>query len=266
MGPKIDFDPRADYYRALGVTNGANEADIKKAYRALAKKYHPDVTGDDKAKESRFKKVSEAYNVLGNSEKREQYDAIRAGGFHPAGPAAAGPQPSGGMGGMDLGDLFASMFSSGGGVPGGANVRYEVYSQDGSPFGDIFPQERPRQRVRPTRKPTPRQPRQRKVRASDGTLLTRKGDHVYSDLRLELDQALLGTVKEIATLSGKARLKVPAGTSSGTKLRLRGKGPTKARGAGQGDHYVTVHIDIPKKKLDSKAQKLLADLMRRLRK
>lgn len=266
MGPNIDFDPRADYYGALGVKKSASSADIKKAYRELAKKYHPDVTGGDKAKEVRFKEVSAAYDVVGNQQKREQYDAIRSGGFHhPDGFPGAGPRPSGGMGGIDLGDLFSSMFAgAGAGAPGGANIRYEVYSDGGSPFADAFNQEIPRQRVRRTGTPTPQKPRERKVRASDGSFLTQKGDHVYSDVRLKLDEALLGAVKEVATIGGKAKLKVPPSTSSGTKLRLRRKGPAKTRGGGRGDHYVTVHIDIPKKKLDAAAQKLLADLMKRL--
>ncbi len=266
MGTNIDFDPRADYYNALGLDKSASDAEIKQAYRALAKKCHPDVTGGDKTKEARFKEVSAAYDVLGNKDRREQYDAIRSGGFNPAGFPGAGPRPSDGMGGIDLGDLFSSMFAgAGAGAPGGANIRYEVYSGGGSPFGDVFAQQIPRQRVRRTRKPTPQKPRERKVRAPDGTFLTQKGDHVYSEVRLELDEALLGSVKEVATLSGKAKLKVPPSTSSGTKLRLRGKGPTKARGGGRGDHYVTVHINIPKKKLDARAQKLLANLMQRLK-
>ena len=266
MGPNIDFDPRADYYNALGVKPSASEAEIKQAYRKLAKQYHPDATGGDKAKEARFKDVSAAYNVLGNKDKRDPYDAIRSGGFHQPG-AGAGPRPGPG-GGIDIGDLFSSMFSgAGGGMPGGGNVRYEVFSDGGSPFGDAFTPQVPRQRGRRGRQPAPQPPRERKVRASDGTLLTQRGDHVHSDVRIALDQALLGCVVELATLGGKAKLKVPPGTSSGTKLRLRDQGAGKPRGAGNGngDHYVTIHIDIPKNKLDAKAQKLLADLMKRLK-
>ncbi|MBZ0238681.1 MAG: DnaJ domain-containing protein, partial [Deltaproteobacteria bacterium] len=76
----LDFDPSVDYYKALGVDAKASNDEIKKAYRKLAKQYHPDSTGGDKAKESRFKEASAAYDVLGDAKKRAQYDEIRAMG------------------------------------------------------------------------------------------------------------------------------------------------------------------------------------------
>src|SRR5690242_8705610 len=89
MATQIDFDPSIDYYKALGVSPKASAEEIKKSYRKLAKQYHPDSTGGDKAKESRFKDISNAYDVLGDAKKRAQYDAIRAGGFR------AGDRPPG---------------------------------------------------------------------------------------------------------------------------------------------------------------------------
>ncbi len=90
---QIDFDPNVDYYKALGVTDKATADEIKRAYRKLAKANHPDSTGGDKAKESRFKDISNAYDVLGDSKKRALYDQLRAGGGGiPACPAAA-PTP-----------------------------------------------------------------------------------------------------------------------------------------------------------------------------
>src|SRR5277367_1886813 len=77
---QIDFDPAVDYYAALGVAKEATADEIKKAYRKLAKQYHPDTTGGDKVKESRFKDISNAYDVLGDVKKRKLYDEIRAGG------------------------------------------------------------------------------------------------------------------------------------------------------------------------------------------
>src|SRR6478609_4164185 len=127
MPAQIDFDPSVDYYKVLGVTDKASADEIKKAYRKLAKANHPDSTGGDKAKEKRFKEISNAYDVLGDEKKRKQYDAIRAGGFRPD-LAGGGPTytyttrgPGGAAGGpsvFDLGDLFSQFFSSAAQAPG----------------------------------------------------------------------------------------------------------------------------------------------------
>lgn len=248
----VQFDPRIDHYKMLGVKPDAGADEIKKAYRRLAKQYHPDSTGGDKAKEARFKEISQAYDVLGDHAKRAQYDAVRAG----AGQFGGGF--SGGDSGApwDLGDLFAQMFQQGGGRGGNAEVRFT----QGSPFGGANPfagggRRQPRTATRP------RVPAERKIRASDGSIVTQRGNDVYSDVRLTMDQAILGTVAEVATLGGKAKVKIPPGTSSGVKLRLKGKGPQSADGT-RGDHMVTVQIDVPKH-LDEKAKKLLIELMER---
>src|SRR6267378_3246735 len=107
MPQQIDFDPSVDYYKALGVAKTATADEIKKAYRKLAKQNHPDSTGGDKAKESRFKDVQSAYDVLGDPKKRGLYDQIRQNGGMPAGfpgtytYTSQGPGP----GVFDLGDL-----------------------------------------------------------------------------------------------------------------------------------------------------------------
>src|SRR5689334_5609014 len=114
---QIDFDPNADYYKSLGVAEKATAEEIKRAYRKLAKQYHPDSTGGDKAKESRFKDISNAYDVLGDAKKRALYDQIRAGGGAPSG--FPGGFPGGftyttqgpGPGVFDLGDLFGQVFN-----------------------------------------------------------------------------------------------------------------------------------------------------------
>src|SRR3954470_5572487 len=118
MPQQIDFDPSVDYYKALGVSQSASAEEIKRAYRKLAKAFHPDSTGGDKAKESRFKDVQNAYDVLGDAKKKKLYDDIRAGGFSGGGRMRGGG-PAGGPGGVytyttqgggpsafDLGDLF----------------------------------------------------------------------------------------------------------------------------------------------------------------
>ena len=97
-----------DQYKTLGVSPDASDEEIKRAYRKLAKKFHPDSTGGDKKKEARFKAVACAYDVLGDPKKRTQYDALRRGGPRPDFGPNAGTSP----GVFDLGDLF-SMFSEG---------------------------------------------------------------------------------------------------------------------------------------------------------
>jgi DnaJ-class molecular chaperone len=267
----IDFDPRVDHYKALGVDPKATADEIKKAYRKLAKANHPDSTGGDKAKETRFKEIQNAYDVLGDAKKREQYDAIRAGGFgrggggNPfAGAPGGGPGPGFGGGVWDLGDLFGQFFTGGGpggpgGRPGGGRVRVERFD-----FGDdadgVYVNADPRARQRGHAEP----PAETRAKASDGTWLTVKDGNVHSDVRIPFDRAILGTVAEVATLDGTAKVKVPPGTSSGKKLRLRGKGVPASTGA-VGDHIVTVQIDVPGD-LDEDAKKLLVELTQKLSK
>lgn len=268
----LPFDPNADYYRTLGVNEKAEADEIKKAYRRLAKQYHPDSTGGDKAKEVRFKEISAAYDVLGDTGKRAQYDAFRAGpppgSFGGAGfdPSGFGANFGGGFGGLDLGDLFSQVFS--GAVPGsgkgpGGHVNYRVYSSDGQgPDPDVFGRSRRGRRRRVPRDDAPPRPtREARVRAADGSRLTQKGNDVHSDVRIGLDQAILGTVVDVPTLTGSASVKIPPGTSSGAKLRLKEKGARSADGT-LGDHYVTVQIDVPKT-IDEKGKKLLVDFMKR---
>src|SRR5689334_1798475 len=111
MPQQIDFDPAADYYKALGVTDKATTDEIKKAYRKLAKQYHPDSTGGDKAKEARFKDVQAAYDVLGDAKKKKLYDEIRANGYRMGAQGPGGVYTYSGQGGgpgvFDLGDLFS---------------------------------------------------------------------------------------------------------------------------------------------------------------
>ncbi len=250
MPQQIDFDPSVDYYKALGVGEKATADEIKRAYRKLAKQYHPDSTGGDKAKESRFKDISNAYDVLGEPKKRALYDQIRAqGGTMPQGfPGGATYTYStrgGGAGGpniFDLGDLFSQFFGNAQpGAPRGRSGRARVqqFEDDDAEF-------------------------ESKVKASDGSWLDVKGVDVHSDVRISFDRAILGTVATVPTIDGKAEVKVPPGTSSGKKLRLRGKGVSDRSGR-VGDHYITVQIDVPNE-LDEDAKKLLVQLVTRLRK
>ncbi len=251
MASQIDFDPSVDYYKALGVTDKASADEIKRAYRKLAKANHPDSTGGDKAKESRFKDISNAYDVLGDKKKRELYDQVRSGGGMRGNPFGGGggvyTTQGGGPNVFDLGDLFGQFFSGGAGGSRGAGRTQHI---DMDEMGG-------RQRSRDVELES-------KVQASDGTLLDVKGTDVYSDVRISFDRAILGTVATVATVDGRAEVKVPPGTASGKKLRLRGKGVPDRSGR-VGDHYITVQIDVPKT-LDDDEKKLLIQFVTRLRK
>ena len=262
MPAQIDFDPSVDYYKVLGVAEKSTQDEIKKAYRKLAKAYHPDSTGGDKVKEKRFKEISNAYDVVGDAKKRQQYDAIRAGGFRPdlsGGGATYTYSSRGGSGGpgvFDLGDLFSQFFANGAQQRGqGGRVRVEHVD-----FDDGFQQQQRGGR----RQPADDAEFESKVRASDGSWLRVEGNDVHSDVRISFDRAILGTVATVPTVDGKAEVKVPPGTSSGRKLRLRGKGVPNRSGQ-PGDHYVTVQIDVPKD-LDDDAKKLLVSLVQKVRK
>ncbi len=113
---------KRDYYEVLGVAKGAGEAEIKKAYRSLAKKYHPDMNPGDAEAEAKFKEVNEAYAVLSDAEKRSQYDQFGHAAFDPSAGGGAGFGGFGGFGDFgDLGDIFGSFF--GGGFGGGGAQR-----------------------------------------------------------------------------------------------------------------------------------------------
>jgi DnaJ-class molecular chaperone len=256
MPQQIDFDPSVDYYKALGVPQTATADEIKKAYRKLAKQNHPDSTGGDKAKESRFKDISNAYDVLGDAKKRAMYDEIRASGGLPRGFPGGYTYTAqgGGPGVFDLGDLFGQFFS-GGGPAGGRGPRMRVEHVD---FEDARPRGRGRRREAQDAE------FEQTVKAADGSWLRVDGNDVASDVRIVFDRAILGTVATVATIDGKAEVKIPPGTSSGKKLRLRGKG-LPDRAGGHGDHYVTVQIDVPGD-LDDDEKKLLIQLVTRLRK
>ena len=241
MAQQIDFDPNVDYYKALGVSTKATADEIKKAYRKLAKAYHPDSTGGDKAKESRFKDISNAYDVLGDAKKRGLYDEIRANGGRAQPPrnvytySSRGGAPGPGV--FDVGDLFGQFFRQQAAAqvqqPPRGNARFQ--EADDADF-------------------------ESRVQAADGSWLRVEGHDLHSDVRISFDRAILGTVASVATLDGKADVRVPPGTSSGKRLRLRGKGI-----GGRGDHYVTVQIDVPRD-LDDEAKKLLVQFATRTRK
>lgn len=215
-----------DFYKTLGVSEKASAEELKKAYRKLAKKYHPDVTGGDKAKEAKFKEISEAYETLGDEKKRAQYDEMRSNPF--AGGMPGGARPGGGFGGggaqgFDINDLFSQFGGR------GAGGRVYTYTPGGGPtegapdlggLGDIFEMFRGQQagggaRVR-------QQPR--------------RGQDVVAKLDIELPDAALGAEKSVTVDGKQLKIKIPPGVTSGKTIRLAGQGgPAPGKGAQPGD-------------------------------
>ena len=336
---------KRDYYEVLGVSKTATDDEIKKAYRSLAKKYHPDLNPDNKEAEEKFKEVNEAYETLSDQTKRSQYDQF----------GHAGPQAFGGAGGYGTGfdgfgginDIFEAFF--GGGRRGGGsqstrprqgddieqtvtidfmesingckrvvkinideecstcggsgayskkdiNVcsrchgRGSVVVEQNSFFGRVQTQTacpkcggkgqeitrkcetcNGRGHVRKSKDITvtipagvadgmsmriegkgnagfnggPNGDLYIHVRVKAHEDFKRDGDDIYLDIPISIAQAVLGDSIEVPTVYGNVTLKIPAGTQSHTKFRLKGKGAKNVRSKINGDQFVTVKIDIP---------------------
>ena len=205
-----------DFYKILGVPKDASDADIKKAYRKLARKYHPDQNQGDANAERMFKDLSEAYSVLSDAEERQQYDAIRAMGS--GARFSAGGAPGGaGAGGAGFEDIFGDLFGQtarGGGRrttfnAGGSNIPPE--------FADLF------------------------GGGGFGAPPPTKGADRTASTTISFAGSINGTVIGLREPSGEVvEVRVPAGVKDGQKIRVRGKGQPGA--AGPGDLMVTVHV------------------------
>ena len=288
----------SDYYAALGVERAASQDEIKKAYRRLAQKYHPDVSKEPEA-EARFKEIAEAYQTLKDPEKRAAYDAL---GQRPQGEEFRPPpdwarQHGGGDGqfsfeDVDFADLFSRFGARGGrgarGGPFGASdagmpgqdfeVPVEISIEDAFRGTTLelqlqLPEYDSSGRVK-------RVPHAVKARVAPGAvdgqrlrlpgkggkgfhggrdgdlyldialkphrLYRATGHDLYIDLPLAPWEAALGASVEVPTLAGAVSLKVPAGTSSGRKLRLAGRGLPRPRGTA-GDLFAVAQIVVPEK-------------------
>jgi curved DNA-binding protein len=273
-----------DYYEALGVPRDASEEDIRRAYRRLARQYHPDINKEPEA-EDRFKEVSEAYEVLRDPEKRERYD--RLGPNWKAGQDVSGAGGFGDYGGVqfDFGDgdaggfsdFFESFFGArgrGAAGRGGFNGfsarggdreatielsleeatrggRRRITLGDGRELDvEIPPGVRDGQRIRLAGEGGAgvgggrRGDLLLRVRLRPDPRFRVDGRDLYTDLPVTPPQAALGASVDVETLDGRARVRVPPGSSCGRKLRLRGEG------LGGGDLYATVKIEVPKKLSD----------------
>ncbi len=302
-----------DYYETLGITKGASEEDIKKAYRKLAIKYHPDRNPGNKEAEEKFKQVSAAYEVLSDPKKKAQYDQFGSDYFSgAAGGAQGNPYAGGNPGGQqfrDPRDIFAQFFGGGGGGfrggsfnfgGGGGGNSFSFGGDDGEGINleDILTG-RPRSRRRARRgndlqaelpvsfaeafagtTKTIRAGREIKMHipagVADGTKLRvagagepapsangepgdlyvivqllpdnvfrRDGQDILCTLPVPFPDAVSGGIAEVPTMTGKVKMRIPAGARNGTVLRLKGRGFPSPRGGEPGDQLVTLQVEIP---------------------
>ena len=208
-----------DFYKVLGVSKDADEATIKKAYRKLARTWHPDQNKGNPEAEERFKEIGEAYTVLSNPEQRQQYDAIRAmgaGGFR-------GGAGGGGASGVNFEDLFGAFGGGNGGnvrfstSGGGAGINLDdifgAFGGFGGAHGSPYQQ------------------------------APQKGEDLHASTRVTLKQSLSGVNIKLAVSGKPMTVKVPKGIKDGQSVRLRGKGKASINGGSAGDLIVTIHVE-----------------------
>lgn len=277
---------KRDYYEILGVDKNSSQADIKKAYRVLALKYHPDKNKSDDAEE-KFKEINEAYQVLSDEKKRQTYDQFGHAAFSQAGGMGANPFAGGTRSGP-----FTYTYTQGSGGPNpfqgfDFGDPFEIFDQF---FGGGFTRQAQRPRyslriefmeaVNGTTKEVEIDGKKRKIKvpagADDGTRIRfkdfdisidvkahprfkREGYDVYVDEKIAFTLAALGGVKQVKTLDNGLNLRIRPGTQSHTLVRLRGEGIRHIRGGGRGDFYVRLIVEVPEK-LNKEQKELIQQL------
>ena len=212
-----------DYYKILGVDKSASAEEIKKAYRKLAVKYHPDKNKGDVAAEEKFKEVSEAYNVLSNPEKRKQYDQMganwnqyRQAGGDPAGfdwSQYARQYGAGGQSGYGFDGNFGDFFNESGPADGGFSSFFQ--SMFGGGFGGA---------------------------GRAGRYRNSKGQDFQASLEISLEEAYNGTTRQFTVNGQQLRIKLKPGIENGQSLKLKGKGAPSPQGGLSGDLYLTIQV------------------------
>ena len=328
-----------DYYGVLGVKKNASADEIRKAFRKLARKYHPDVNPNNKAAEEKFKEISEANDILTDPKKRKIYDQLgfysdnidpaaaeaysRGGGFGAGGFGGVPGQGRGGQqdvhfdfGDFDFGqfsnaagqarqqqrgggggfrDIFGSMFGGFGGADPnapqpGSDLEYQVNVsfwqaikgdtvkltlQRPNATGQMIQEPvefrlkagtRDGQRIRLAHKGTPGRNGGVAgdlfliIRISEHPVFRRDGDNIYITVPITITEAALGAKIDVPTIDGRAQLRIPPGTQSGQKLRMREKGVKSATREGMvGDQIVEVVVSVPQVR-DERSKEILREL------
>lgn len=233
-----------DYYATLGVAKTATEKEIKQAYRKLARKFHPDVNPGDKSAEARFKDINEAYEVLGDPEKRKKYDELGANWrmYEQAGAPGAG---------APFGDAWTVNM----GGPGGGGFRTmteeemrEMFGNE-DPFSDFFH----------AFFGGGGGPESRRAGRPGGGRRARQGRDVEQEIDLSLDDAFSGVTQRLSIRhDGHARtvdVRIPAGVGDGSRVRVAGEGEHGAGGAASGDLYLRIRM-LPHAKFERKGRDL----------
>ncbi len=220
-----------DYYKVLGISKNASDDEIKKAYRKLAKKYHPDTNPNNPEAEARFKEVNEANEVLSDKDKREMYD--RFGTTTPGGfPGGAGPDVryynQGNSGDVPFSDIFDTFFGGLGGRSRGGAQAQGRGAPGGSGFGNF------------------------------STSNSAQGEDIEQPVTITLKEAYSGTTRVVTRDGRKITVKIPAGADTGTKVRLAGEG-MPGMGGRDGDLYLIVTVDDDMQ-FERKGDDLLTDV------
>ncbi len=285
-----------DYYKILGVDKKAAPEEIKKAYRKLARKYHPDVNPNNKAAETKFKELQEAYDVLKDEKKRREYDELGSNyfnfkkGWQPQGQeqdyyygtsGASGFNYTGG--GFNFEDIFSDLFSrssrqkgpqKGADLSSILNISVIQSVKGTTTIIDINGEKikvkipagitnggkiRIAEKGAPGINNGPRGDLYIEIAIVNDVVYERKGNDIYVNKKIKLTEAILGSKVEVPTIDGSIMLTIPAGTQNGTKFRIPKKGAVDIVTKIAGDEIVVIQVEIPSK-LSENAKKYFVSL------